>query len=277
MDGNKELQGAQRDMAGPAVGSRRAFLGKTAAIAGSVVLASQITKIPWESAAHAAASDPSDEVPQWAMVIDLARCDGCDDCSKACQKTHFTGDQKWLEVFKVHDEGGGHYFLPRPCMQCENAPCENVCPVGATFTNESGAVLIDHRICIGCRICIAACPYGARSFNWGVPENPPGARFAKYSPEFPVPHRKGTAEKCMFCVHNTKMGKLPACATACAMSAIWLGDLVQDVATNGLETVKLSWLLSSRHAFRLKEELGTRPRVWYLPGHGEEAKTVTPV
>ena len=120
-------------------------------------------------------------------------------------------------------------------------------------------MLVDHELCIGCRFCMAACPYDARSFNWGEPENPPGATFAKYSPEFPVLHRKGTVDKCMFCAHQAMNGQLPACASACTMSAIWFGDLKADIATNGLETVQLSWLLSERNAYRLKEKLGTSP------------------
>ncbi len=252
--------------------SRRAFLGGAAAAAAAVTVGAK---------ARAAADEPHDahaaDVPQWAMVIDLARCDGCKECTKACQTTHFTGDQEWIQVFEVQDEYGETIHVPRPCMQCENAPCLNVCPVGATFRNENGTVLIDHDVCIGCRICMAACPYGARSFNWGEPENPPGATLARYTPEFPVPHRKGTVEKCMFCAHDAEVGKLPACVTACPMNAIWFGDLVRDIATNGLETAQLSWLLSSRDAFRLKEELGTRPRVWYLPGHGQQSKVVLPI
>ena len=251
--------------------SRRSFIGKVFIAAGAVTLGSKTVAF----ADDVVAADNAD-APQWAMVIDLERCDGCKECTTACQETHFTGDQEWIKVFEVKDEAGNTVFLPRPCMQCENAPCLNVCPVGATFRNENGTVLIDHELCIGCRFCMAACPYDARSFNWGEPENPPGATFAKYSPEFPVPHRKGTVDKCMFCAHNAMNGQLPACASACSMSAIWFGDLKADIATNGLETVQLSWLLSERNAYRLKEELGTSPRVWYLPGHGEHSKVVLP-
>jgi molybdopterin-containing oxidoreductase family iron-sulfur binding subunit len=251
--------------------SRRSFIGKVFIAAGAVTLGSKTVAF----ADDVMATD-NEDAPQWAMVIDLERCDGCKECTTACQDTHFTGDQEWIKVFEVKDEAGNTVFLPRPCMQCENAPCLNVCPVGATFRNENGTVLIDHELCIGCRFCMAACPYDARSFNWGEPENPPGATFARYSPEFPVPHRRGTADKCMFCAHNAMNGQLPACASACSMSAIWFGDLKADIATNGLETVQLSWLLSERNAYRLKEELGTRPRVWYLPGHGEHSKVVLP-
>ncbi|MBI3740142.1 MAG: hypothetical protein HY257_00095, partial [Chloroflexi bacterium] len=107
-------------------------------------------------------------------------------------------------------------------------------------------------------------------FNWEEPENPPGAIFARYSPEYPVPHRRGTVEKCMLCAHRTKDGKLPACADACPMFAIYLGDFKQDIATNGKQVVQLSRFLAENSAFRLKEDLGTRPRVWYIPGHGQE-------
>lgn len=214
---------------------------------------------------------------QWAMIIDLRKCDGCvsigmsPQCTEACNKEHFVPPgQDWLNVLPVRREGGGVSFLPVPCMQCENAPCLNVCPVGATFRNDEDIVLVDHRLCIGCRLCMGACPYGViRHLNWEQPPNPPGATFAEYSPEYPVPHRVGTVEKCMFCAHRTGK-RLPACAEGCPMQAIYFGDLVEDIATNGAEVVKLSRFIAENNAFRLKEELGTRPRVWYIPGHGEE-------
>ena len=213
---------------------------------------------------------------QWAMAIDLRKCDGCvtqgkaPQCAEACNAEHFVpAGQQWMRVMEVNDQSGSH-FLPRPCMHCENAPCLNVCPVGATYRTGEGVVLVNHERCIGCRMCMAACPYGARSFNWSEPENPPGATFAQYSPESPLPHRKGTVEKCTFCADLLKNGKLPACAEKCPMNAIYMGDLVTDVATNGKEVVKLSRLIAEGNAARLKEDLGTRPRVWYIAGHGQE-------
>jgi len=158
---------------------------------------------------------------------------------------------------------------PIPCMQCENAPCVQVCPVGATYHDASGVVLVDHNRCIGCRLCMAACPYDARVFNWVQPPTPPEAALVTYSPQFPVPHRKGTVSKCMLCAHRTANGELPACAAGCPMKAIYLGDLTTDVATNGDEVVKLSTFLSENHAYRYRGELRTRPRVYYIPGHGE--------
>lgn len=214
---------------------------------------------------------------RWAMVIDLRKCDGCESldvpaqCTVACNEEHFVPDgQEWLRVFEIEEASGATHFLPRPCMNCANAPCVQVCPVGASYYDENGTVLIDHERCIGCRLCMAACPYGARSFNWEEPENPPGATFARYSPEYPVPHRRGTVAKCMFCAHRLEKGKLPACVEKCPMFAIYFGDLVEDVASNGQETVTLSRLIEDAHAVRLKDDLGTEPRVWYIPGHGEE-------
>jgi molybdopterin-containing oxidoreductase family iron-sulfur binding subunit len=192
-------------------------------------------------------------------------------CTQVCNHVHLVPkDQAWIKVYQPEKQGGGSYFLPRICMQCENAPCVNVCPVGASYRNPEGVVLIDHRLCVGCRLCMAACPYSARYFNWGEPENPPGASEDRYMPEFPIPHRRGTPEKCMLCAHRTGEGQIPACAQGCPMKALYLGDLVQDVATNGVEVRKLSYWLAETGAYRLLEELGTRPRVWYIPGHGEE-------
>lgn len=255
---------------------RRFILGVGAtAVAGAVAPAIRIGGVLNSRAEGATRAQTKER--QWALVIDLRKCDGCESiarppqCTIACQEEHFVLEgQEWIKVFEVRDEGGGTYFLPRPCMHCENAPCTNVCPVGASYHDETGVVLVDHRRCIGCRLCMAACPYGARSFNWDEPVNPPNITFAEYTPEYPVPHRRGTVEKCMLCAHRTDMGKLPACVEGCPMGAIYLGDLVEDIATNGIELVKLSKFVADNSGYRVKEDLGTRPRVYYIPGHGHE-------
>ncbi len=213
----------------------------------------------------------------WTMVIDLKKCDGCvtidqpAQCTQACIQAHFVPKgQQWIEVYEAELAGGGTFFMPTPCFQCENAPCVNVCPVAATYHNEDGVVLIDHRRCIGCRLCMAACPYQRRFFNWGTPELPPEAALAEYSPIYPVPAVKGTVIKCMFCAHMLQEGKLPLCVNGCPMKAIYIGDLNEDIATNGGEVVKLAKFLDENDAYRYKENLGTQPRVWYLPGHGQD-------
>ncbi len=250
---------------------RRGFLRAGGAAGGALVL--------FAAGSARAAENPqqaSKGARQWTMIVDLRKCDGCvtqgkpPQCAEGCNAEHYVPDgQQWMRVMQVEDEKGSH-FLPRPCMHCENAPCLNVCPVGATFRTNEGTVLVNHDRCIGCRMCMAACPYGARSFNWGEPVNPPAATFADYSPEHPLPHRRGTVEKCTLCAETIKTGKLPACASSCPMNAIYLGDLVSDQATNGKEVVKVSRFISENNAYRLKEELGTRPRVWYIPGHGQD-------
>jgi molybdopterin-containing oxidoreductase family iron-sulfur binding subunit len=207
---------------------------------------------------------------QWGMVVDLRRCDGCKECTGACQVTHYlTNDQEWIKVYEVEAENGGTLFMPRLCMQCEEAPCLKVCPVRATFKNEEGVILIDQDLCIGCRICMAACPYNARYFNWREPPTPPEP-FENPMPEFPVPQQRGTVGKCVFCVHYTAEGRLPACVEACRMDAIYIADLNSGVMTNRSgETYQVQQYLEENDAFRFKEELNTSPRVWYVGGHGQ--------
>ncbi|MFQ5907703.1 MAG: 4Fe-4S dicluster domain-containing protein [Thermoplasmata archaeon] len=212
----------------------------------------------------------ADDRKQWVMVIDLARCDGCGECTKGCSREHFVPKgQEWITVFKVQDELGAEYFLPRPCMHCENPPCVKVCPVGATFRRDDGVILIDHERCIGCRYCMAACPYNARVFNWAEPAHTAEELSHPYSIEEPWPHRVGTVDKCDFCAHSAKHGILPACARWCTAEmgdgAIYYGDMREDAVSNGVETLPLAKTLRERGGFRFKEELGTRPRVWYLP------------
>ncbi len=142
-----------------------------------------------------------------------------------------------------------------------------VCPVGATYKRDDGLVLINQDTCIGCRFCMSACPYEARYFNWFDPPVSAEEKFITYSDEYPVPHRRGVVEKCMFCAHRTNMGRLPACVEAChnkGMDAIYFGDRLEDSVSNGAEVVRLSELLSKNNAYRLKEDLGTEPRVYYL-------------
>ncbi len=223
-----------------------------------------------------AATPGARRLRRWAMVIDLRRCDGCQSvgkppqCTTACIQGHFAPEpMEWIEVYEGPLAGQGTQFIPTPCQQCQNPPCVNVCPVAATFSTPEGTVLIDQERCIGCRICMEACPYDRRFFNWGAPPQPPEAMFMDYGPEHQSPAFRGTVMKCDFCPDMARAGRLPYCAQACPNDAIYYGDLEEDVATNGVEVVKLSRFLATHNATRLKEELGTEPRVHYIPGHGE--------
>ena len=215
-------------------------------------------------------------IRQWSMIIDLRYCDGCQSqgtppqCTSACIQGHYAPEpMQWIEVFEYDLEGGGTQFVPAPCQQCQNPPCVHVCPVAATWSTPEGPVLIDQFRCIGCRICMAACPYDRRFFNWGDPPIPPQADGADYSVEQQVPAQRGTVMKCDFCPDMVSDGTLPYCAQGCPNLAIYYGDLEEDVATNGDIVVKASRFLTEAHAYRLKEDLGTKPRVYYVPGHGE--------
>jgi Fe-S-cluster-containing dehydrogenase component len=235
----------------------------------------KLVQVPADAAAHAhkalAPDDPQVRkgVPgrKWVMVIDLSKCDGCKACTAACQKMHHTPtDREWIRVFTMRDaEETAPYYFPKPCFHCDDPPCTRVCPVGATFKRQDGIVLIDNERCIGCRFCIAACPYSTRYFNWGRPKNSPQSH-SGYSPETGHPRRVGTAEKCDFCPEMLAAGLLPSCASGCAMGAIYFGDQNEDAVTNSKgETERLSKLLKDRAGYRFMEDLGTEPRVYYLP------------
>ncbi len=261
--------------------TRRDFIKRSAGAAGLMAVLSSPFLATWNRAKAAAPADGTasgtKRVRSWCMVIDLKKCEGCitigtpPQCTQACIAFHYVPNgQEWIQVFGVDLPGGGEYFMPVPCQQCESAPCVNVCPVAATYHTREGIVLVDHNRCIGCRMCMAACPYQRRFFNWSRPELPPEAALAEYSPEYPVPAVVGTVMKCVFCANLVRTGRLTSCTAACPMKAIYLGDLNDDIATNGVEIVKLSGFLDENNAYRFKEELGTQPRVWYLPGHGQE-------
>lgn len=266
------MQGKNKDL------TRRQFIKRSAGTMGLLAIMSSsfvpIIKRVKASAIHVASVE--EKVRAWCMIIDLKKCEGCvtidtpPQCTQACIQGHFVPNgQEWIQVYEVDLPGGGTYFMPTPCFQCESAPCVNVCPVAATYHDKDGVVLVDHHRCIGCRMCMAACPYQRRFFNWGTPELPPEAVFAEYSPLYPVPAVKGTVIKCMFCAHMLRDGKLPYCVTGCPMKALYIGDLNENIASNGVEVVELSKFLDKSNAYRYKEELGTQPRVWYLPGHGQ--------
>lgn len=203
---------------------------------------------------------------KFVLVADLAKCKNARKCIYACEKHHnLPPDRPYIKVLKMQDnKKSAPYWMPKKCYQCDNPPCVKVCPVGATYKRTDGIILIDNKRCIGCRFCMAACPYSARVFNWGKPK-PPENYDKTYSPETSVPGQIGTVEKCDFCPDLLRQGKLPPCITSCPNGVLYFGDEIDDTVTNGEETVRLSQLLKDKAGYRYLEELGTEPNVYYLP------------
>lgn len=176
---------------------------------------------------------------RWGMLIDTNQCKpGCNDCVTACNKENgLSGgtqstDSQWIRKIDIKDISTGREIsLPMMCQHCENPPCVDVCPTNASFKRADGIVLVDKHRCIGCRYCMMACPYKARSF---VHET-----LSDQNPD--VPRGKGTVESCTLCVHRIDVGGKPACSEACPNQAIMFGDLndpnsaiaqkVQSIAT----------------------------------------------
>lgn len=209
------------------------------------------------------------EGKSFVMVIDLAKCKNARKCMSACQNAHhLKPEQHHINVLRMQeDQETAPYFMPKPCQQCDNPPCTKVCPVDATFKRDDGIVLIDNERCIGCRFCIAACPYSARIFNWEDPKYVEGDENRIYDVELNVPQKKGTISKCLFSADRLRDGKLPYCVSACPNGVYWFGDKNEDIVTNGTtnESVRFSELLKEKGAYTLMPELGTKPRVYYLP------------
>jgi Fe-S-cluster-containing dehydrogenase component len=230
----------------------------------------KITQSQADHAHHAPASrEKSREgIPgkKFVLIVDLARCRNARKCVEGCdQHHHLTPDRPFIKVLKMQDNPrSSPYWMPKKCFQCDNPPCVKVCPVGATYKRSDNIVLIDNERCIGCRFCMAACPYSARVFNWGKPPDPEGYD-QSYSPETSVPSKIGTVEKCDFCPDLLREKKLPPCITSCPNGVLYFGDANDDTVTNGTETVRLSKLLRDKGAYRYLEDLGTLPNVYYLP------------
>jgi tetrathionate reductase subunit B len=204
--------------------SRRRFLGSTAAIAGLAVAPGVILH-------EVGNAKPADQAVsgkvRWGMLIDTDKCaEGCDACVQACDEEHgLSGfdrpatDAQWIRKVTLKDKQTGHVStLPLLCLHCEYPPCVDVCPTGASFRRDDGIVLVDKHICIGCRYCMMACPYKARSFvHETLQDQKP------YSPR-----GKGTVESCTFCVHRVDNDETPACVEACTKEdhdAMLFGDL----------------------------------------------------
>jgi len=195
------------------------------------------------------------------MVIDLKKCIGCHTCTVACKAENYTGPGIFWNIVKDQESGRyplvRRFFLPLPCMQCEEPACVNVCPTGASYKRGDGIISIDPDKCAGCGCCVESCPYGRRYLNkervgyYGKYEIP--SELIGYSR-----HNTGVAEKCTFCLHLLEEGKEPACVKVCPGKARYLGDLEDPHS-------EVSELIASRKGFQLLKELGTKPSVFYLP------------
>jgi molybdopterin-containing oxidoreductase family iron-sulfur binding subunit len=216
------------------------------------------------------------------MVIDLRKCIGCSACTIACVVENKL--PPGVVYRPVIEEELGTFphvtrrFLPRPCFQCNNPPCVPVCPVGATYKRADGIVAIDYEACIGCRYCITACPYNARTFDFGeyytdgvatsdVLVGREAAAVYEYAPTFEYGRNwtrngadsspVGNARKCHFCAHRLDAGMLPECVATCVGRATFFGDMTD---TDSL----VHELASLPNVIRLKEELCTDPSVYYI-------------
>lgn len=203
-------------------------------------------------------------MPRWGMVIDLKRCVGCNACTIACKQEHGTPPD--IHFARVVTREVGTYphtkrtFLPLLCNHCEDAPCERVCPTGATYIRPDGIVMVDADKCIGCRACAVACPYLNRHFI------EPGLLRAGYGGNGDLTpferlkfaaFQEGTMTKCTFCAHRVDQGLEPACVVTCPTEARVFGDLDDP---NG----RLSQLIEERKGWTLLPECGTKPCVYYL-------------
>ena len=205
---------------------------------------------------------------KFVMVIDLSRCKNLRKCQAACNHMHHVhSNLNWLKVYPM-DEGEhtAPYWQPTTCMHCDEPPCVKVCPVDATFKRQDGIVLIDSDRCIGCRFCMAACPYSIRVFNWEKPDTvSEKLSHQQYSCETSLPQKVGTVGKCDFCPDMARKGELPHCVSACPNGTFFYGDLNEDSVSNGAETFRFSDLIKDKAGYQLMDDLGTKPSVYYLP------------
>jgi len=204
----------------------------------------------------------------YVMVIDLSKCRNARKCMTSCQNHHqLRPEQHHINVLQMQDAGyTSPYFMPKPCQHCDNPPCTKVCPVDATFKRQDGIVLIDNERCIGCRFCVAACPYSARVFNWLEPKDSEKHKDVTYNIEANVPQKRGTISKCLFSADRLREDQLPTCVVSCPNGVYYFGDQNEDAVTNGTtgETIRFTQLIEDNAGFTLMEELGTKPRVYYL-------------
>jgi molybdopterin-containing oxidoreductase family iron-sulfur binding subunit len=212
----------------------------------------------------------------FGYAFNISKCKGYRSCVQACINENNLDRRaatQYIRIFEMEDgevdfdladatfqrevPAEGHFYLGTQCFQCAEPPCVRVCPVGATWQEPDGITVIDYDWCIGCRYCMAACPYWARRFNWSAPEVPASELNPNQHYLGNRARKKGVVEKCTFCIHRTRQGRLPACAEACPTGARVFGNLLDPDS-------EIRWVLANKRVFRLKEDLKTEPRFWYF-------------
>jgi len=259
--------------------SRRDFLKVAGAMTGAAVLTQVVNRS--RLSGRALSQHGGGEGARWGMLIDINKCIGCNYCTYACQAVNnLQDDMAYSVVTKETTQTGAEYFLSRPCMHCDDAPCVHVCPVNATYLRPDGIVTMDYDLCIGCRYCEIACPYDVRVFNWKK-NTETSPRVPEYGvPEVP-PRPRGVMEKCTFCQHRIDPGvergltpgvdpqATPACVIACPTVARIFGDL------NDPESPISKALSETTLTIRLREDLSTSPKVYYIPPQEQSSEFQT--
>ncbi len=227
---------------------RRQFIGRSSALVAGLTLAPGM--MLYDLAHGRPAGEPASAKVRWGMLIDTTKCEsGCDECVKACNKENGlpggTGptDEQWIRKVQLTDlKTGKKTSLPMMCQHCAEPPCVDVCPTGASFKRVDGIVLVDRHLCIGCRYCMMACPYKARSF----------VHEPLHDQKPDVPRGKGTVESCTLCVQRVDRGETTACAEACEKAghkAILFGDLNDPNS-------EISKRIKEVASIRLRDDLG---------------------
>ncbi len=212
----------------------------------------------------------------FGYAFNVTRCEGYMECVAACVKENNLdrkSSTQYIRIFEMeHGEmspevGDGkffhqvpvedHFYMGVQCFHCQDAPCTKACPVKATWMEPDGIVVVDYDWCIGCRYCIAACPYYGRRFNWNEPVVPKEEMTKKQHYLGNRMRHRGQMEKCTFCVQRSREGRLPACVEACPTGARVFGNLLDPES-------EIRFVLKNKKVFRFKEDLGTDPKFWYF-------------